>query len=55
MRHTGKVAENVMKVSVATDRLTFTPLTDADLPVLHDWLGREHVSRWGGRSVVLKR
>ncbi len=37
-----------MKVSVATDRLTFTPLTDADLPVLHDWLGREHVSRWWG-------
>jgi len=35
-----------MKVSVATDRLTFTPLTDASLPVLHDWLGR---------SVVLKR
>ena len=37
-----------MKVSVATDRLTFTQLTDADLPVLHDWLGREHVSRWWG-------
>ena len=37
-----------MKVSVATDRLTFSPLTEVDLPLLHEWLGREHVSRWWG-------
>lgn len=24
------------------------PLTAADLPVLHEWLGREHVCRWWG-------
>jgi RimJ/RimL family protein N-acetyltransferase len=26
----------------------FRPLTTADLPLVYDWLGREHVSRWWG-------
>jgi aminoglycoside 6'-N-acetyltransferase Ib len=27
---------------------TFRPLTDADLPMLHDWLSRPHVAEWWG-------
>lgn len=26
----------------------FRPLTAADLPTVHDWLGRKHVARWWG-------
>ena len=26
----------------------FRPLTTGDLPLVYDWLGREHVSRWWG-------
>lgn len=37
-----------MKPRVAPDRIAFTPMTEADLPVLHEWLGREHVTRWWG-------
>ena len=29
-------------------RLDFRPLVAADLPLVHDWLGREHVSLWWG-------
>ncbi len=28
--------------------LGFRPLVAADLPLVHDWLGREHVRRWWG-------
>jgi RimJ/RimL family protein N-acetyltransferase len=28
----------------------FRPLVAADLPLLHDWLGREHVRAWWGNS-----
>ena len=28
--------------------LTFRPLADADLPMLHEWLGRPHVAQWWG-------
>jgi RimJ/RimL family protein N-acetyltransferase len=31
----------------------FRPLRESDLPLVHDWLGREHVSRWwGGRGAL---
>lgn len=26
----------------------FTPLAEADLPMLHEWLGRPHVAEWWG-------
>jgi len=26
--------------------IDFSPLTDADLPLLHDWLSRPHVAEW---------
>lgn len=29
-------------------QLDFRPLVAADLPLVHDWLGREHVSLWWG-------
>ena len=28
--------------------ITFRPLTAADLPLLHEWLGRPHVAAWWG-------
>jgi aminoglycoside 6'-N-acetyltransferase-1b len=33
--------------------LTFRPLTSADLPLLHEWLGRPHVARWWGPTPSL--
>jgi RimJ/RimL family protein N-acetyltransferase len=30
--------------------LTFRPLTTADLPLLHAWLGRPHVAEWWGAA-----
>jgi RimJ/RimL family protein N-acetyltransferase len=29
-------------------RFTFKPLDEGDLPLLHAWLQRPHVSRWWG-------
>jgi RimJ/RimL family protein N-acetyltransferase len=29
-------------------RVGFRPLRKADLPLVHEWLGREHVRRWWG-------
>jgi RimJ/RimL family protein N-acetyltransferase len=29
-------------------RVGFRPLHESDLPLLHEWLGREHVRRWWG-------
>lgn len=28
--------------------MEFTPLAEADLPMLHEWLGRPHVAAWWG-------
>ncbi|MDR7269885.1 RimJ/RimL family protein N-acetyltransferase [Pelomonas saccharophila] len=28
--------------------MEFTPLAEADLPMLHEWLGRPHVAQWWG-------
>jgi len=36
----------MMRDTVAA--VTFRPLVPADLPILHDWLRRPHVSRWWG-------
>src|SRR5690242_17770843 len=33
--------------------LVFRPLVVDDLPLLHDWLGREHVRRWWGEPRTL--
>jgi RimJ/RimL family protein N-acetyltransferase len=33
--------------------LTFRPLAPADLEMLHDWLGRPHVSQWWGPAPSL--
>ena len=33
----------------------FRPLRDADLPLVHEWLGREHVRRWWGERGDLQR
>ncbi len=33
--------------------VTFRPLTPDDMKLLHDWLGRPHVSRWWGRPASL--
>ena len=30
------------------NRFTFTPLRDADLPLLREWLLRPHVAEWWG-------
>ncbi|MBV9880291.1 MAG: GNAT family N-acetyltransferase [Gemmatirosa sp.] len=32
----------------AAPAVTFRPLTPADLPMLHEWLGRPHVAEWWG-------
>jgi RimJ/RimL family protein N-acetyltransferase len=31
---------------MATETITFRPMTRGDLPLMCDWLGREHVRRW---------
>src|SRR5690349_18635881 len=28
------------------EEISFRPMTRADLPVVHEWLNREHVRRW---------
>ena len=33
--------------------VTFAPLTMADLPLLHEWLGRPHVMEWWGDAPSL--
>ena len=33
--------------------ISFRPLTAADLPLLHEWLGRPHVSAWWGDAPSL--
>lgn len=35
------------------DTLSFRPLTTADLPLLHEWLGRPHVAEWWGPAPTL--
>jgi AacA4 family aminoglycoside N(6')-acetyltransferase len=32
--------------------LTFRPMADHDLPMLHDWLNRPHIVRWWGGEPV---
>lgn len=33
--------------------ISFGPITDSDLPVLHDWLSRPHVAEWWGAPTTL--
>jgi aminoglycoside 6'-N-acetyltransferase len=33
----------------------FRPLREADLPLVHEWLGREHVRRWWGERGDLEQ
>jgi RimJ/RimL family protein N-acetyltransferase len=35
-------------------RFTFRPLTEPDLPLLHEWLGRPHLLEWWGEPVSLE-
>lgn len=35
------------------DTLSFRPLATADLPLLHEWLGRPHVAEWWGPAPTL--
>ena len=34
--------------------LSFRRLTESDLPLLHDWLQRDHVRRWWGDTTTLE-
>jgi AacA4 family aminoglycoside N(6')-acetyltransferase len=35
-------------VAIADLAITFRPLREADLPLLHDWIHRPHVAQWWG-------
>ena len=37
-----------LAVTTTDFTITFRPLCEADLPILHDWIHRPHVARWWG-------
>jgi AacA4 family aminoglycoside N(6')-acetyltransferase len=39
-------------MSAADQPITLRPLTPQDLPLLHDWLNRPHITRWWGGEAM---
>src|SRR5213078_823820 len=37
-----------LAVTTTSITITFRPLSEADLPMLHDWIHRPHVAQWWG-------